>query len=235
MVVVECLYLIILGVAVEAENIHTEELFDAAYGGRKPEFYSDLLAAVISYRKPGCILDIGAGLGLFVELAHTWGIDITGLEGSRYAVEQAKSRVSGLRMLHHDIGEPFPFEDNSYSNVVLNQVVEHISPNRFDNVLAECSRILVDGGIVFINSPSRRNWKEKEEPTHINMMLPSELEHCLERHDFNVVSRPNYGLWLMPESGKWVRMVAGYLLRIFPHDWLSATANVIAIKSRLHT
>jgi len=214
----------------QIDNIHTEQLFDKAYGDRSPEFYSDLLAEIISLGRPGRILDCGAGLGLFAELGHMWGLDITGIEGSPYAVNQAKSRVNHLNMIVHDLGEPFPFANGVFCNIVLNQVVEHISQARLDNVLKESLRILVEGGCIFIYSPSRKNIKEKSQLTHINMMSPSELKQCLEGHGFKIVSCPNYGFWFKPDAGPLARKISHRLLKILPHDWLSATANAIAIK-----
>jgi SAM-dependent methyltransferase len=214
-----------------SENIHSKELFDLVYGSRKPSFYAGLLSAVILYGKPGSILDLGAGLGLFVELAHKWGLNVTGLEGSAYAVREARARVDGIKMLEGDLANPLPIGDRTVANVVLNQVVEHLNYEMFRNVLSECHRILEHEGRIFIYSPSRRNVKEKTESTHINLMLPSELKSILEAVGFEVVRQPNDGFWYAPSATTEMNYIARILLRLFPHDWTSASANAIAVQA----
>lgn len=215
----------------DGKNIHSEELFDLAYGGRKPGFYSSLLAQVIQHGKPGRILDLGAGLGLYTELAHRWGLNVTGLEGSAYAVEAARACLDDLDMLVHDLGDPLPFEDRTVANAVLNQVVEHLDRERFCNVLSESHRVLEHGGRIFVYSPSRRNLVERFMPTHINLMLPSELKNDLELAGFKIVHLPNEGLWFFPINERITRFASRMLLKVLPHhDWVSATSNAIAEK-----
>ena len=77
-------------------NIHTPETFLRAYGTREWRWYQHLLSCVIQKGKPGIVLDIGAGLGLFMECAHRWGIKCIGLEGSEFAVREAKKNNQPL-------------------------------------------------------------------------------------------------------------------------------------------
>jgi SAM-dependent methyltransferase len=211
-------------------NLHTPELFAEAYEGRNPEFYSGLLGSVIRSGTPGSVVDLGAGLGLFVELAEKWGLDAVGLEGSAFAVEEAKRRVPNLRMQVHDLGGSLPFDNDSVANIVLNQVIEHIDPDRFRRLLRECHRVLCRDGTIFISSPSRRNLEEQKEPTHINMLLPSVLKRNVEEAGFRVVAEPNYGFWFSSGESRILNILADIMLRIFPDDWFSATANIIVKK-----
>lgn len=211
-------------------NLHSKELFDEEYGARRPDFYSGLLSQVILHGRPGLILDLGAGLGLSTELAYRWGLDVVGLEGSTYAVEKARDRVEGMRMLVHNLGDALPFGDETVANIVLNQVVEHLDLETFCNLLPECHRVLANDGRIFVYSPSKRNTKEKSEPTHINLMLPSALEKRLKTAGFVIMQRPNEGFWFAPISGVKARLLSKAMLRVLPHDLLSASANAIARK-----
>ena len=211
-------------------NYHTADDFAQAYAGRAPDAYTGLLTEVIRRGKAGKILDLGAGLGLFTELAHRWGLRIAGLEGSSYAVAQARERVPGIEMLVHDLGDPLPFADASIANIVLNQVIEHVESARFHAMLADCLRVLEDGGTVFINSPSRMNIAEKKERTHINMLLPSELKRSLEQAGLTLLTQPDRGLWFAPGDRAWTNRFSQWLLRALPADWVSATANAVARK-----
>jgi SAM-dependent methyltransferase len=218
-----------------ASNVYADELYGknyfSQYSNRENQFYSWLLIGIITYGKPGKVIDLGAGVGLFVELAYRWGLDITGLEGSSYAVEEATNRVSDLKMMVHDLSSPLPFKDASVANIVLNQVIEHVEMQTFGNILQESHRVLEKEGCLFIYSPSKRNKKEKiEDPTHINMMLPSELVAHLEKANFQVMHQFNSGFWFYPDGNHIINILAKVLLRLLPNDWFSATANAIAKK-----
>ena len=116
------------------------------------------------------------------------------------------------------------------ANVVLNQVIEHLDYRRQRQVLSEIFRILAPGGRLFITSPSRKNRIERQDPTHINMLLPSELRQQVVSEGFMVVSEPNYGFFLGGNGSRFIGFLADKLLRLFPHDWFSATANIIGEK-----
>ncbi len=211
-------------------NIHSQEQFATAYGSRRPAFYSSTLATIVRDGKPGPILDLGAGLGLFAELAQTWGLNIVALEGSEYAVTSARTRCPSLDIRVHDLGDALPFEANSIANVALNQVIEHIDPDRFDKVLQETYRILEPGGRLFIWSPSSRNVKERDQPTHINLIMPSALRAALLNSGFTILAEPNSGFWFAPNPGRVGALASRILARILSPDWVVATANAVAGK-----
>ena len=56
-------------------NLHTKETFEKAYGNRDWNWYRFLVAESMKYGMPGKWLDLGAGLGFFVECAQRFGID----------------------------------------------------------------------------------------------------------------------------------------------------------------
>ena len=55
-------------------------------------WFKKILALCIEEGKPGHFLDIGAGLGFFVECCSRFGIKCTGIEGSQFGVNKAKER-----------------------------------------------------------------------------------------------------------------------------------------------
>ena len=200
------------------------------YGDRDWQAYSDLLAKVVRYSQPGPILDLGAGCGYFVEAAMRWGISSVGLEGSIDAVEIAKKRVSELDIRLHRLSDVFPFEANSFQTVMLNQVIEHLEPEVMRHALQEANRTLRPGGMLLITSPSCYNMAELEaDPTHINLLSPSQLRNCLTEAGFENVKPFDAPLSLMGRGriGYGVAIAIFKLLRI---ERISATANAMAFK-----
>ena len=102
--------------------------FEQHYGGRDWRAYRSLLEYVLRHSEPGPIIDVGAGVGLFVEAATRWGLSCIGLEGSAAAVEMARTRYPQGRLIHHLLSRPWPVQAGSFQTVMLNQVIEHLEP-----------------------------------------------------------------------------------------------------------
>ena len=215
---------------VKGRNLHTKEIFERAYGDRDWNWYRGLLAKSIRYGMPGKWLDLGAGLGLFVECARRFGIDCVGLEGSEWAINEAKKRFPHIDIRQHFLEDRFPFEDNSFSTIMCHQTIEHVCPEVAKFMLKECYRVLAKEGIILIYSPCIYDKKQKVEETHINLYKPSRLRAEVKDAGFvniKAIDSPRMilGNWLIP------RYIIKNLFKKFPLDFLSATANCISFKS----
>ena len=174
---------------IKRRNLHTKEIFERAYGNRDWNWYRSLVAKSIKYGMPGKWLDLGAGLGFFVECAQRFGIDCTGIEGSGYAVDEAKKRYKGIDIKQHFLEDGLPFENNSISTIVCHQTIEHISPETAEIMLKESHRVLIDDGVIFIYSPCFYSRKQRTEETHINLYKPKQLANELKRTGFVKIKR----------------------------------------------
>ena len=217
------------GAQESGSNVHTEETFERAYGGREPEFYGDIVERFKFHGRPGKWLDIGAGLGLFVECARRSGLDITGLEASEYGVGIARQRFPEADMMHHVLPAPLPFEDSSIATIVCYQTIEHLAPETARAMLDDCYRVLEEDGVLLIYSPCLHNPVQRAEETHINMYTPSSLKRELRSAGFEVRRTPNSPRLFLGDS-KPGRYAALALLKLTGSDRLSATANCIAVK-----
>src|SRR5712691_313832 len=92
------------------------EYYQRHYGTRPPEAYTWLLAQIITHGKPGSVLDLGCGTGLFVELASKWGLDVAGCDGAADAIRLAQQRNSQLRVEHGVLSGRLPFAEASIDN-----------------------------------------------------------------------------------------------------------------------
>lgn len=209
-------------------NIHSKELFDKFYSDRDWQFYKPILASCIAKGNPGKILDLGAGLGYFTECCNRFGIECIGLEGSEYAVKEAKKRFD-MDIRHHYLEEKLPFEDNNFSIVICNQVIEHLPKNTVKFMLKECYRVLKNEGIIVVNSPCKYSKKERAEETHINLYSPTALLEELEYANFVEIELYNSPQHLLGDSKFAVLMMEGLFI-VLKSDFLSATANCIAKK-----
>ncbi len=211
-------------------NLHTKGIFERAYRDRDWNWYRGLVAESVRYGMPGKWLDLGAGLGLFVEAATRFGIDCVGLEGSQYAVGTAKERFPALDMRQHFLEDRLPFEDNSISTIMCHQTIEHVSRIVAQVILKESYRVLIKGGVILIYSPCIHDRKQRAEETHVNLYTPNRLRAELKEAGFVDIRRFDSPRMIL---GNWLpsRWIARALFKLFPIDSLSATANCIAVKT----
>jgi len=98
----------------------------------------------------GKILDVGCGVGTFLNLAKSSGWEVTGIELSKDACEYAKSKL-GLEILNSSIEEAH-FDKSSFDVVTLWNVLDHLRDPL--SMLKEANRILRPGGFLIIRVPN---------------------------------------------------------------------------------
>lgn len=213
------------------KGIGTQGYYETYYASRDWRFYKDILSLIIAYSEPGPILDIGAGCGFVVEGAVRWGLSCEGIEGSSEAVHIAKKRLPEMKIRQHFLSRPFQFESESFQTVLMNQVIEHLEPKVAENCVKESNRVLRDGGVLIITSPSKYNkYEKKSDSTHINLYSPSELRNLLAMTGFSKTVSFDSVLPVLGRNKISLNIVK-LLYRISRLERLCATANLIAFKS----
>jgi 2-polyprenyl-3-methyl-5-hydroxy-6-metoxy-1,4-benzoquinol methylase len=145
-------------------------------------------------KRPGTLLDIGAGIGQFLSLARSEYTRVTGTEVSATAVKIAKERY-GIDLRHGealDMDWPEPFD-----NITLFHVLEHV--HRPVDMLRKCHALLVPGGVLTIAVPNdqqslrARLGREKlapinlsEHEVHLSHFTQRTLTQLLGRTGFEV-------------------------------------------------
>jgi SAM-dependent methyltransferase len=210
-------------------TIYGKESFAVGYPVDNWNSSRRLLARCIRKGKPGPILDIGCGLGFFLECCHKFGVPSVGLEGSAYAVQAAKEREPNLDIRQHDLEDPFPFKDGTFSIVMCSQVIEHLPKKTAQHALRESYRVLSNGGNLFVYSPSIAN-PQSCQSAHINLYSPKSLKKELTEIGFKKVKQLNHPLkfsWgpLIPLN----KVIRAFFV-LFPLSFYSASANCIATK-----
>lgn len=132
--------------------------------------------------REGNFLELGSFEGRFTELFTPHFNDITCVEASGDAIEQAKQRFadkSGINFIHNlfeNVNLPA-----KYNNIIMTHVLEHL-----DDPVAVMKRIndewLADDGYFFLvcpnaNAPSRQIAVKMGLITHNDAITPAELEH----------------------------------------------------------
>ena len=173
------------------------------------------------------ILDIGCGIGAYVQqfrrfTPDVWGIDI---EHDRVLIGSQSSPNLSVA-----VGEHLPFKDGSFDMVFLHEVLEHVQDDQ--QTIREAERVLSPGG-------------------HIVIFVPNRL-YFFETHGFYIGKRYVFKLlpfinWfpnfirnrLVPHAraytkGNLLRLLKGTSLKVSAHSYVyPGFDNIVARKPRL--
>ncbi|MHB8160077.1 MAG: class I SAM-dependent methyltransferase [Thermoleophilia bacterium] len=130
------------------------------------------------------LLDIGCGMGEYIQFANSCGWFASGVEIDEKAVKLGQN--AGLDILQGN-AEHLPVDSNSFDVVRMWHVLEHAySPTK---VLSEIYRVLSPGGFLLLSVPnfasSQRQvlgncWPHLDIPRHLHHFSPESLETILE-------------------------------------------------------
>jgi SAM-dependent methyltransferase len=162
--------------------------------------YRELLDGFERFREGNRILDMGCGIGFFLEEAQSRGWDAFGSELESRAVEI--NRAKGLNCVQAPI-DADTFEPGSFDVITAFEVVEHLR-----DPLAEAAviaRALRPGGLFYCTTPNfgslsrrtlRDRWSVIAYPEHLTYFTPPTLRSWLGRFGFEPVKVTTTGVSL---------------------------------------
>lgn len=210
-------------------SVYGKEDYKLAYKERNINWYMSTLSNMITLGLQGPVLDLGCGLGFFVETCLRNNIECVGVELSDYGVQKAKERYPVISIIQKDLSDKLPFKKNSFKSVVLNQVVDHLPRNVGIHVFKESYRVLSNEGKLFIYSGCRFNKKESNDPEHLFLYTPSLLKQTLNDIGFDEVKPLDTPLEILGNNIISKRIMK-VIFKFFPLDIISASASAVAVK-----
>ena len=150
------------------------------YGFDYDVMHPFMLKSFEPFFNQGSLLELGSFKGHFTQLLRTRFDDLTCVEASSDAIEEAKQRVGGGVVFINALFEKVSLLKR-YDNIVLTHVLEHL-----DNPVAVLKRIndewLAPKGRLFLvcpnaNAPSRQIAVKMGLITHNAAVTPAEAEH----------------------------------------------------------
>ena len=110
----------------------------------------EMIREAAGERINGRLLEIGCGIGLYLEHLITLGCEVLGMEYDFSRAVEAKARTDNVLGA---AGENLPFPENSFDLILSNEVIEHVIDDR--QAVREMLRTLVPGGRLIIFCPNR--------------------------------------------------------------------------------
>jgi SAM-dependent methyltransferase len=96
------------------------------------------------------ILDVGCGIGMYVENFRRFSTDVYGVDVDPEKIAQASRTLPNISEAP---AEALPFEDDAFDVIMLHEVIEHVDDDR--RAIEEAVRCLKPGGKVIIFAPNR--------------------------------------------------------------------------------
>lgn len=140
-------------------------------------------------KRPGSLLDIGAGIGTFVMVANSCGWQADGIESTPENVTYANKKW-GLELMKIDFFDFTPMR--VYDAITMFEVIEHLVAPW--DAIKKCSSLLSQGGVLVIATPFRDSEYVKSR-TMLNDFWWNEPSHLTYMDTQSLINRAKkYGL-----------------------------------------
>ena len=143
--------------------------------------------------KQGTVLDVGAGIGAFLNSMRKKGWQITGIEPDEGARAQAKDLfkidLTDTNTLEH-------LSQNSFDAITLWHVLEHV--HRLHPYIEQLKSLLKPGGKLFIAVPNYESldssiykmyWAAYDVPRHLYHFTPKTIDSLMQQHRLKVIAK----------------------------------------------
>lgn len=153
--------------------------------------YEELLQSWQPYRQTNRILDVGCGIGYFLETAKADGWEVYGTEYTERAVQICAAK--GIAMQKGELN-PDAYPPESFDVITSFEVIEHINNPREE--MAKFYHLLRKGGIVYITTPNfnstlrlflKEYYNVIAYPEHLSYYTPATLRRLMETTGFQTV------------------------------------------------
>ena len=111
-----------------------------------------MIRAALPRLSESAVLEIGCGVGLYVEKLQPLARTVHGLEYDRDRAVEAGGRLRPPLVVCA-ANEALPYPDGSFDAVLTNEVIEHVADDRLS--AAEMVRVLRPGGRIVLFCPNR--------------------------------------------------------------------------------
>lgn len=149
--------------------------------------YNEILDQFESVRKTNRLLDVGCGIGYFLEVAKKRGWEVYGTEYTDEAIRICQSK--GIQM-NQGVLDPANYQSESFDVITSFEVIEHI--NNPQSEINNISSLLRKGGLFYVTTPNfnsllRYHLGEKYNvicwPEHLSYYTPSTLNRLMQANN----------------------------------------------------
>ncbi len=150
--------------------------------------YERILDSFESFRKTNKLIDVGCGIGYFLEVAKRRGWDVYGTEYTHEAVTICEAKGANMKLGPLNAAN---YDPESFDIICSFEVIEHI--NNPLNELSSFNRILRKGGLVYCTTPNFNaveryqlgsDWNVLGYPEHLSYYTPKTIKRVFKEAGF---------------------------------------------------
>ena len=159
--------------------------------------YNELLDEFQKFKKNGKILDVGCGIGYFLEIAKKRGWTVYGTEYTEKAIKICKSK--GIKMQKGKLN-PDNYNIEEFDIITSFEVLEHIN-NPIEEI-TNFYKILRKGGLVYLTTPNFNSISRYYLKTDYNIITyPEHLCYYTPKTLKNLFKKTNYTVFKLKTTG----------------------------------
>ena len=153
--------------------------------------YNEILDLFESARKTNRLLDVGCGIGYFLEVAKKRGWEVYGTEYTDEAIKICESK--GIHM-KQGVLDPTHYDLESFDVITSFEVIEHINNPQIE--ISHISSLIRKGGLFYVTTPNFNSllryylgpkYNVIGWPEHLSYYTPSTINKLIKKHQFKKV------------------------------------------------
>lgn len=131
------------------------------------------------------VLDLGCGVGIFLDALRQSGISAVGVERNRTLVEYG--RDMGLELIEHDALSYLSEATDQYDGIYCSHFVEHLPVELVEKLLAGMAQLLNPGGVLVMAFPDPESIRSQllgfwRDPEHVRFYHPELISSMARAH-----------------------------------------------------
>jgi SAM-dependent methyltransferase len=155
-----------------------------------------VLPVLFSIFKPKSILDVGCGLGNWIEVAKKLGVEeVVGVDGSY--VNRTLLKIDDKEFIEKDLAKPFDLNKN-FDLAICLEVAEHL-PETSADAMIQSIVAHTDVGIFSAAIPGQGG------QNHINEQWPTYWQELFQKYDYDMIDYFRPKIWNNTKIEFWYR------------------------------
>jgi 2-polyprenyl-3-methyl-5-hydroxy-6-metoxy-1,4-benzoquinol methylase len=162
--------------------------------------YNELLDKFEPYRKTNKLIDVGCGIGYFLEEAKKRGWEVYGTEYTDKAINICTEKGISIKK---GVLNPVNYSSEMFDIITSFEVIEHINNPHIE--LSNFKSILRKGGLIYVTTPNfnsilryrfKADYNIISYPEHLSYYTPKTLTNIFKRNDFEKIKTETTGFSL---------------------------------------
>jgi len=155
-----------------------------------------VLPVLFSIFKPKSILDVGCGLGNWIEVAKKMGIEeVVGVDGSY--VNRTLLKIDDKEFIEKDLAKPFDLNKN-FDLAICLEVAEHLPETSADAMIQS---IVAHADVVIFSAAIPGQGGQN----HINEQWPTYWQEIFQKYDYDMIDYFRPKIWNNTKIEFWYR------------------------------